>query len=189
MHLKRCVCVFKQYVHLGTCCRFLKQVCLIRVEYLVVSLDQCVWQGAHLPAGFSWCTQPATHEAPHTWQYVHIGNEPTHLEQTHLPQLSKPLSGNRESARRRPPKQRNKPLKKEKYNRQKRGKEEIQRPAEAIYAFFHLHFTFTQGCNLHFNFGGDIWELLKTTIIVWFMLTTHWIHYVTIWHSIQIGSI
>jgi len=61
-----------------------------------------------------------------------------------------------------PPKQQNKPASKNTVQQAKRSKEEIQRPAEAIYAFFHLHFTFTQGCNLYFSFGGDIWELLKT---------------------------
>ena len=43
----------------------------------------------------------------------------------------------------------------------KEAKEGFGACAYAIYAYFHLQFTFTRGCNLHLNFGVDIWEILK----------------------------
>lgn len=136
-----------------------KQVCLIirGGSGSCQQWSECVTRGTlacwvqllhhHHPLPMTRCTPGSLHT--HVWLN-------THLVQTHL----SPLSGDRAPTRRSTrtakinPKT-NKP-------KVKRSKIEIQRCASAIYASFHLQFTFTQGRNLHFNFGGDIWELLKT---------------------------
>lgn len=96
------------------------------------------WQGAHLAFYINTC------DWTHTWY--------KHTCQSCWVETGCWLGGT--------PEQQNKC--KNLQSQSKRNKREIQRCARAIYAFFHLQFTFTQGRNLHFNFGGDIWELLKT---------------------------